>query len=78
MQQSESPAEIAGVKIQDVITSFYGYPVNNLPSLDTRMFMRSGGEQIKIGVLSGSTKLTFAFPVIELPSDFDTVATLAR
>ncbi len=73
-----SPAEIAGVRIQDVITNIDGYPVNNLPSLGTRMFMRSGGEQIKIGVLRGATKLTFAVPVTELPSDFDTVATVLR
>jgi len=73
-----SPAEIAGVRTQDVITNIDGYQVNNLPSLGTRMFLRSGGEQIKIGVLRGTTKLTFAVPVIELSSDLDTVATVLR
>jgi serine protease Do len=71
-----SPAEKLGVKVQDVITSIDGHPVNNLPSLGTRLFMRSGGEQIKLGVLRGSNKLAFTLPVVELTSDFDSLATL--
>ena len=75
---NRNPADLAGVKVQDVITSIDGHPVNNLPSLGTRLFMRTGGEQIKLGVLRGSTKLVFAVPVVELTSDFDSVVTLLR
>ena len=76
--EPQSPAETAGVKIEDIITSIDGYPVKNLPSLNMRLFLRSGGEQIKLGVLRGSNKLTFTVPVAELPSDFDTVARLLQ
>lgn len=71
-----SPAEKLDVKVQDIITSIDGHPVTNLPSLATRLFMRSGGEQIKLGVLRGSNKLAFTLPVIELPNDFDSVVLL--
>lgn len=71
-----SPAESTGVKVQDIITSIDGHPVNNLPALGTRLFMRSGGEQIKLGVLRGPTKLVLTVPVVELTNDFDSVATL--
>jgi serine protease Do len=69
-----SAAETAGVKVQDIVKSIDGYPAENLPAVGTRLFMRSGGDQIKLGVLRGTTKLTFAVPVVELQTDFDTVA----
>jgi serine protease Do len=71
-----SPAEAAGLKIQDIITSIDGRPVDNLPSLGTRLFMRRGGERIKLGVLRGSEKLSFDVPVVELPHEFDRLADL--
>jgi serine protease Do len=71
-----STAESAGLKVQDIITSIDGYPVSNMPSLGTRLFMRSGGDKIKLDVLRGSTKLAFVVTVIELQNDLDSVATL--
>jgi serine protease Do len=73
-----SPAESAGARVLDIITSIDGYPVDTPPSLGTRLFMRSGGEQIKLGVLRGSNKLFLAVPVVELQTDFDRVATLLQ
>ena len=73
-----SPAEAAGLKIQDIITSIDGRPVDNLPSLGTRLFMRRGGERIKLGVLRGSEKLSFDVLVVELPHEFDRLADLVN
>lgn len=73
-----SPADAAGAKIQDVITSIDGRPVNSLPSLGTRLFMRRGGERIKLGVLRGSERLSFDVLVVELPHDFDRLADLVN
>lgn len=73
-----SPADRAGLTVQDIITSIDGYPVDNLPSLGTRLFMRSGGEQIKLGVLRGSTKLKFSVLVVELQNDLDRLATVVQ
>ena len=73
-----SPAEAAGLRIQDIITSIDGRPVDNLPSLGTRLFMRRGGERIKLGVLRGSEKLSFDVLVVELPHEFDRLADLVN
>ncbi len=69
-----SPAASAGLKTEDIITSIDGRPVDNLPSLGTRLFMRAGGERIKLGVLRGSEKLSFEVLVVELTHDFDRLA----
>ena len=37
-----SPAENAGVKVQDIVKTIDGYPIDNLPAVGTRLFMRSG------------------------------------
>jgi serine protease Do len=72
-----SPADGAGLKIRDIITSIDGTPAGNLPSVGTRLFMRRGGETIKLVVLRGSEKLSFDVPVVELPHDVDRLADLA-
>jgi Trypsin-like serine proteases, typically periplasmic, contain C-terminal PDZ domain len=66
-----SPADTAGLKVRDIITSIDGKPVENLPWVGTRLFMRSGGEHIKLGVLRGSEKLSFDILVVEVPHDFE-------
>ena len=72
-----SPADSAGVKIQDIITSIDGRSADNLPALGTRLFMRTGGERIKLGILRGSEKLSFDVLVVEMPHDIDRLAGLA-
>jgi serine protease Do len=71
------PAEAAGLKVQDIITSIDGRPADTLPSLGTRLFMRRGGEKIKLSVLRGAEKLSFDVLVVEVPHDFDRLADLA-
>jgi len=73
-----SPAENAGVKVQDILQTIDGYPVNNLPAVGTRLFMRSGGDQIKLGVLRGSNKLNFLVPVVEVQNDLDSLASVVQ
>ena len=72
-----SPADAAGLKVQDIITSIDGRPADNLPSVGTRLFMRRGGERIKLSVLRGAEKLSFDILVVELPHDVDRLADLA-
>jgi serine protease Do len=72
-----SPADSAGLKIQDIITSIDGRSADNLPALRTRLFMRTGGERIKLGILRGSEKLSFDVLVVETSHDIDRLAGLA-
>lgn len=74
----DSPADKAGLKVQDIVTSIDGYPIENLPAVGTRLFMRSGGDQIKLAVLRGSNKLSFSVPVVELQNDLDRLATVGQ
>ena len=71
-----SPAEAAGLKVQDIIASIDGRSVDNLPSLATLLFMRRGGEKMKLGVQRGSEKLSFDVSVFERPHEFDRLADL--
>jgi serine protease Do len=72
-----SPADSVGLKVQDIITSIDGRPADNLPALETRLFMRAGGERIKLGVLRGTEKRSFDILLIERPHDVDQLAALA-
>jgi serine protease Do len=66
-----SPADSAGMKVQDVITSIDGHAVESLPALATRLFMRNGGERIKLDVLRGTQKVSFDLVVVEPSHEFD-------
>ena len=72
-----SPADAAGLKVQDIITSIDGTPAEICPQFGTRLFMRRGGEKIKLAVLRGAEKLSFDVLVVELPHDVDRLADLA-
>jgi serine protease Do len=75
--QPGSSAETAGLKVRDIITSIDGRPVDNLPALGTRLFMRRGGERINLGVLRASEKLNLEVPVVEPSHDSDRLAAIA-
>jgi serine protease Do len=71
-----SPADVSGLKVQDIITSIDGRSVDNLPALATLLFMRRGGERIKLDVLRGTDKQSFDVPVVERRHDLDRLADL--
>jgi len=73
-----SPGENAGLKVQDIVKTIDGYPIDNLPAVGTRLFMRSGGDQIKLGVLRGTKNLNFSVPVVELQNDLDSLAAVVQ
>jgi serine protease Do len=73
-----SPADSAGLKVKDIITSIDGKPIENLPSVGTGLFMRTGGEHVKLTVLRGSEKLSFDVSIVEVPHDFDRLTDLVN
>jgi serine protease Do len=71
-----TPAETAGLKIQDVILSINGKPVGNVPMFGMYMFMSHAGDLMKIEVLRGSGKLHVEIPVVQHPHNVDLLAGL--
>ena len=60
-----SPADKAGLKVQDIILTVNGRQVDNLPLFGISFFLVNPGENVKIEVLRGTEKLSFDVKVIE-------------
>jgi serine protease Do len=71
-----SPADKAGLKIQDVILSIADHPVTNLPAFGLHMFMLRAGEVVSIQVLRGADKMRLEVPVIQREHNVDLLAGL--
>lgn len=69
-----TPAEAAGLRVQDIIVSIVGKPADGLPSFATRLLTRRDGERIQLGVLRGFKKTLHRGSVLELVRDFDRLA----
>jgi len=72
----DSPAETAGLKIQDIILSVDGKPVTGLPIFGMYMFMLREGDRVKIQVLRGSEKIQVEIPVVQHQHSVDLLADL--
>jgi serine protease Do len=65
------PAEAAGLKIQDIILTVDGSPMQSLPQFETYLFLRDTGDQVKMEVLRGGEKKAFEIPVLERRDEED-------
>jgi serine protease Do len=72
-----SPAETAGLKGGDVLTSVDGQPAENVPTVSYNFLLRDSGEKVHVEVLRGTQKLAFDVPVQEEKHDIDSVLALA-
>src|SRR5947208_10247144 len=68
------PADLAGLRVQDVILSIDGRPMDSLPLLAFYLYARNAGDQLKLTVLRGQDQLVLDVPVIERPHDVDRLA----
>jgi len=71
-----SPAEQAGLKIQDIILSMNDKPVGSLPIFAMYMLMSHKGDLAKIRFLRGSEKMQVEVPVAQHPHNVDLLAGL--
>jgi len=71
-----SPAETAGIKIQDIILSIDGKPVAGLPIFGMYMFMLREGDRVKIQVLRGTEKMQVEIPVVQRQHSIDLLSDL--
>lgn len=71
-----SPAEAAGLKVQDIILSVDGKSVDGVPRLAMHLFTLRDGDRVTLGVLRGSQALTVALTATERPHNLDRLADL--
>jgi len=73
----DGPALIAGVRINDVLASVDGKPVDNLPFVEFHLLSRETGGKVHLEVLRGQEKLAFDVAVADPPHAMDHIAALA-
>jgi serine protease Do len=71
-----SPAETAGLKIQDIILSIDDKPVGSLPVFGMHFYMLRAGDRVKIEVLRGSEQLHVEVPVMQREHNVDRLTDL--
>ena len=71
------PAETAGLKVGDILTSVDGQPAENVPTVSYNFLLRDSGENVHVEVLRGTQKMAFDVPVQEEKHDIDSILALA-
>jgi serine protease Do len=64
-----STAEHAGLKIQDVILTLDGYPVENVPIFTLALYLLNTSDTARLQVLRGDKKLELTIPIYEPRND---------
>jgi serine protease Do len=65
----EGPAEMAGLKIGDVVLGIDGHPVDSLPIFTLALYLMNNGTTAKLEILRGKEKLNLDVPVFEPKED---------
>jgi serine protease Do len=71
-----SPADDAGLKVQDVVVSIDNKSIHNVPSLANQLLTLRGGDQLKVVVLRAGERRSFDVRVIEQSHDFERLVDL--
>ena len=74
----DSPADIAGVQIQDVIAAVNGRPVDSVPSLTLALSTRKAGDTVILALVRDSQTVSISVPVIERPNEIDRFSDLGN
>ena len=64
-----SPADRAGLKIQDVIVGLDGVPVDNVPLFTLGLYLMNTGNSAKLQVVRGDKQVNITVPVFEPKND---------
>ena len=64
-----SPADLAGMKVDDVVIQADGSPVDGQPALVAAIRVKSPGDSIKIDVLRDGERITLTATLIERPTE---------
>ena len=72
----DSPAALAGLRMQDIVLSLDGVPVDGVPRLAFQLFTRSAGDVVRLKVLRGKDWYTADVTMTERPHDLDRLSDL--
>jgi len=72
--QPDSPADKAGLQIQDIILAIDGHQVGNVPLAQMTISTRPPGSTVKVSVLRGSQPVAFDIAVTDQRNDADRMA----
>jgi serine protease Do len=64
-----SPADKAGLKVADIVTSVGGKPVDNVRQFALDLYTYKVGQKAEIGILRGGKNTTLSVPIVERPDD---------
>ena len=71
------PAEAAGLKVGDILTSVDGQPADNLPTVNYYFRLRDSTDNVQLAVLRGGADQKLSIATVEQRSEFDSVSALA-
>jgi serine protease Do len=75
----DGPAAGVGLKVQDILLSLDGAPVESLPGFRAALYRKAHGGPVALQVLRGAERLTLKVPVVEeQQSDFDDLESLVN
>ena len=63
--EPNSPAEMAGLHVQDVLVSLDGQPVTGLPQFNASFYSKRTGDRVSLEVSRSGERLRFDVPVLE-------------
>ena len=63
--EPNSPAETAGLHVQDVLVSLDGQPVTGLPQFNASFYSKRAGDRVSLEVSRSGERLRFDVPVLE-------------
>jgi len=73
----DSPADTAGVQVQDVVATMNDRPIDSVPMFTLKLNKRSVGDRLRLGLLRGSETVSLEVPVIASGIGIDQLAHLA-
>lgn len=74
---SGGPAAGAGLRLYDRIVSMDGVPIDSVPTFVMNLYLRGGGDHVRLGVIRGSEKLSLEVSVVAGRPGADSLADMA-
>src|SRR5260370_21741766 len=72
------PADMAGVKVQDVVVAVDSHPILGLPGLTASLYLHLPAENLTVVLLRGSQRILLNIPAIEHRDEMDQLGGLVN